>query len=259
MMRLLLLAPRTLPEFDQRVLAPLLSDESIQVVGAVIDARPPKPLLRRLKEELKRGRGGYVLIMAVKKLLSRGSEGRAIDTAEFCRRLNAPVIVTSSLYDPATLEWIRARTPDVLYRIGFGIIKEPVLSIAPHGVLSYHHGDIRRYRGQPVAFWEVYNNESEMGVTVQRLDAGLDCGRIVAEKTVLIHRGDGWKTINDRAYDASIDLLHSACRSLQRADFSPESIPKEKLGRVFTSPNLRQWLWLQFKVLFRTLTRASNT
>lgn len=39
-------------------------------------------------------------------------------------------------------------------------------------MLSYHHGDMRRYRGQPPGFWELYNGEREIGVTVQRLAAG---------------------------------------------------------------------------------------
>lgn len=253
-MRLLLLAPGMMPAFDQRVLAPILGDAGIQIVGAVIDARPAKTLRRRLSEELRRGRGGYVLVMAINKLLERDGAG-ARSTEDYCRELSVPFMRTEKLYDPATVEWVRAQAPDALYRIGFGIIKEPILSIAPMGVLSYHHGDIRRYRGQPVAFWEVYNNESEMGVTVQRLDAGLDCGRIVAEEKVPIHRGDGWKTVNDRAYEASIPLLHRACRLLQRADFRPESVAREGLGRIYTSPNLRQWTWLQLKVLFRKLTR----
>ena len=253
-MRLLILAPPTMPAFDQRVLAPILKDPSIQIAGAVIDAKPPKPLGRRLREELKRGRGGFVIVMALNKVLSRSDTNTAIPSDVYFKDLNAPIHRTPSLYDPATLAWIRAHSPDALYRIGFGIIREPILSIAPHGVLSYHHGDIRRYRGQPPAFWELYHGEPVMGVTVQQLDAGIDCGRIVAEAAVPVHRKDSWRCLNDRAYAASYDLLHAACRSLQTPTFTPTSVPADQLGRVFTTPNLRQWLGLQFKVLFRRLT-----
>ena len=62
------------------------------------------------------------------------------------------------------MEAIARRTPDVLLRIGgFGIVKEPLLSLCRAGVLSYHHGDMRRYRGQPPAFWELYHGERSIG------------------------------------------------------------------------------------------------
>jgi methionyl-tRNA formyltransferase len=72
--------------------------------------------------------------------------------------------------------------PDLLLLIGgFGIIKAPLLDLAPQGVLSYHHGDMREYRGQPPAFWELYNGEKPNRVTVQRLSPGIDCGQPIVE------------------------------------------------------------------------------
>jgi methionyl-tRNA formyltransferase len=73
------------------------------------------------------------------------------------------------------IENIRKFKPDILLLIdGFGIIKEPLLKITPLGVLSYHHGNMQKYRGEPPAFLELYNNENEMGITVQILSSGLE-------------------------------------------------------------------------------------
>ena len=53
---------------------------------------------------------------------------------------------------------------DVLCLIeGYGIIKRPLLEITNFGVFSYHHGDMKFYRGMLPAFWELYNGETRMG------------------------------------------------------------------------------------------------
>jgi methionyl-tRNA formyltransferase len=135
---------------------------------------------------------------------------------------------------------------------GYGIIKEPILSIPPFGILSYHHGDMRKYRGQPPAFWELYNNEKEMGITVQILNSGLDCGIPVVEKTVEIRKNDTLKMLFNRAMKESESMMHEALKMLENPGFHPAKI--ESFGKVYTLPDLGQWLKLNIKGLLRRLT-----
>ena len=139
---------------------------------------------------------------------------------------------------------------------GFGIVKEPLLSLAPNGILSYHHGDMRKYRGQPVGFWELYHNEKEMGVTVQRLAAGIDKGTPIVEKTVPIEKNDNVKKLSERAILSSIDMMHEALTQIQRSDFRPATI--DHFGPIYTIPNLRQYILLQLKLIFRKLYLKHN-
>ena len=95
------------------------------------------------------------------------------------RERNVPTLLLDDSRSDEQTQDVAELAPDVLVLIaGFGIIGEPLLSLAPHGVLAYHHGDMRRYRGMPPAFWELFNDETEMGVTVQRLSPGLDDGAL---------------------------------------------------------------------------------
>lgn len=104
---------------------------------------------------------------------------------------------------------------DVLILIGgFGIIKEQLLTITPLGVLAYHHGNMRKYRGIPPAFWELYNNEMEMGVTIQVLAPGLDCGIPIEEKSIEIRPKDSYKSLKNRAFKESENLMYDALRKL---------------------------------------------
>jgi methionyl-tRNA formyltransferase len=217
------------------------------VAGVVIDRRVPPPLAKRVKTHLQRGRGGYVAVIAAHALKRRGA--RLPVTADVVARLGVPVIEAADPYDSEIAAAVAALKPDMLCLIGgFGIVKEPLLSIAPRGVLSYHHGDMRRYRGQPAAFWEIYNGESSMGVTVQVLAAGIDCGQPIVEREFEIRPDDTCRSLSARLYRDSADMMLDAIDRLE-AGQPVSSI--ESLGPVYTLPNLRQWLTCEVRVASR--------
>lgn len=68
---------------------------------------------------------------------------------------------------------------DVAVRLGFRILRGGVLGVAKHGVWSFHHGDNRRYRGGPPAFWEVVEKTPTTGAILQRLSEDLDGGHVL--------------------------------------------------------------------------------
>ena len=88
-----------------------------------------------------------------------------------------------------------------------------------------------------------------MGITVQILDKGLDCGIPVVEKKIKIKRKESLKTLTNRAYAASTDLMYDALKKLSHPDYQGKYL--DSLGKVYTLPNLRQWICLHLKVLYR--------
>ena len=100
-----------------------------------------------------------------------------------------------------------------------------------------------------MGFWELYNNEKEMGVTVQRLANGIDKGVPIVEKQVPIEIHDNVRTLRKRAMTNSIGMMHEAILLIQQTDFKPVVI--DRYGPMFTIPNLRQYLTLRIKLLFR--------
>ena len=85
----------------------------------------------------------------------------------------------------AELDKIRDREIDLVIRLGgHGIYRGEILSVAPYGLISIHHGDNRKYRGGPPGFWEIMNDDPVCGFIVQRLTDVLDHGEILARKTI---------------------------------------------------------------------------
>jgi methionyl-tRNA formyltransferase len=251
MMRLLLLAPAGLDAFQLAVVQHLLAHRGGDIVGCLIDGRRPEALWRKAVRHLRRGRGGYTLVLAaraVARRLRRGHEP-ADRIESLIEGTGVPVIRSADPYREETIDALTRLRPDVLLLIGgFGIVKEPLLTLAPAGVLSYHHGDMRRYRGQPAGFWELYNGEPSMGVTVQRLAAGIDCGEPILERRYEIRADDSLQSLMSRVYAATADMLVEALERLE-SDASPLTL--ETLGPVYGLPNLRQWLAFRCRIAAR--------
>lgn len=247
-MKIVILSSTTLDTFQQTVLQPIVEDSTIEVVATLIDVRPHPSLKKRFLKNLKRGRGGYMFIMLFKSYFAKKRPSVAAN--EFFSAHGIPCIETQKPYSEETAERLSNLRPEAMVMIGgFGIVKEPLLSLAPKGILSYHHGNMRKYRGQPVGFWELYNNETEMGVTVQRLSAGLDKGTALVEIPIPIEKKDTVTILRNRALDSSTSMMHEALQLIQQPNFKPAVI--EHYGPVYTIPNLRQYLTLQIKLLFR--------
>lgn len=247
-MKIVVLCGPGLNLFQQKVVEPIIGDHLFDIVGALIDNRPKPSFKKRFIKNLKRGRGGYMLVMFFKS--RRHKNDPSVSARLFFERLGVPCIETCEPYHETTVMKLKAWQPEVMVMLGgFGIVKEPLLSLAPQGILSYHHGNMRKYRGQPVGFWELYNGETEMGVTVQRLAAGIDKGTPIVEKVIPIEKNDDVNSLSNRALMSSTSMMHEAVQLLAAPSFSPNVI--REFGPIYTLPNLRQYLRLKFKLLFR--------
>lgn len=247
-MRIAILCGTGLDAFQQKVLQPIMDDPTIEIVGALVDCRPRPSLKKRFLKNLKRGRGGYMIVMLFKSRMAKKKP--STDARLFFSSHNIPCIETQAPYAEETANKLKNLLPEALVMLGgFGIVKEPLLSLVPQGILSYHHGDMRKYRGQPVGFWELYHGEKEMGVTVQRLSASLDKGTPLDEMSIPIKMGDTVSTLCGRALDSSTGMMHKALQRIQQSDYKPTTI--DYYGPIYTIPNLRQYLTLQIKLLFR--------
>ncbi|HYG14558.1 MAG TPA: hypothetical protein VEC12_02325 [Bacteroidia bacterium] len=85
------------------------------------------------------------------------------------------------------IETIRGYNLDVIFRVGFRILKGDILNVARYGVWSYHHGDNKINRGMPATFWEFVNKEIVTGTILQVLSEELDNGKIIYKKFARTH------------------------------------------------------------------------
>lgn len=254
-MRIVILAARRLGKFEQEVLEPFFSIGEDTIVGCLMDVRPRESLIGRFRKNLRKGRGAYTVIMGLNSLIRKRQP--SIDTEVTFAERNIPVIRVADSESPDLTKQVSALNPDILLLInGFGLIREPLLSIAPRGILSFHHGDMRQYRGMPAGFWEIYNSEAAIGLTVQRIGAGLDCGEPIVERQLSILSTDTPRSLRKRALAASTDMMFAAVRKLENEPGYTNQL--KQFGTLYTLPNLRSWLIVYMKSGVRRLRGCSK-
>jgi folate-dependent phosphoribosylglycinamide formyltransferase PurN len=123
---------------------------------------------------------------------------------------------------------------DVAVRFGFGIIVGKALTAPEQGILSYHHGDLTEYRGQPAGLYEFIHGRRTAGVTVQRLNNSLDAGELAAVTDCDISDAQSLREVQSRLFEASPRLLAEAVDNCMNKENISEP---ESLGRLYTTPD----------------------
>lgn len=82
-------------------------------------------------------------------------------------------------FDEISIKKIEKLNLDFLIRFGSGILRGKILKSSKNGVISFHHGDNKLFRGGPAGFWETYNGINSSGFVIQQLTNKLDAGNII--------------------------------------------------------------------------------
>jgi len=94
-------------------------------------------------------------------------------------RLSGRIHYVPDIHADAVLEDVRSLEPDLGLIYGSPILKPKLFEIPRLGTLGIHHGKVPEYRGKKTTFWAMYNGEKTAGVTIQKVNRGLDTGEIV--------------------------------------------------------------------------------
>ena len=106
------------------------------------------------------------------------------------------------------VESIRQLKPDVIVVVAYGqILPQSILDVPQYGCLNVHTSLLPKYRGAAPIQWAILNDETETGVTLMKMDAGLDTGPLLAQVPTPIHETDTSETLHDRLAGLGAELL----------------------------------------------------
>ena len=119
-------------------------------------------------------------------------------------------VTVPDIHAPEVLERVRAAAPDLGVIYGAPILKPELFEIPPLGTLGIHHGRVPTYRGKKTTFWEMYHGEPAAGITIQRINPGIDTGDIVLSGEVPIARKSYsrvWQEVEDLGCRLYLDAV----------------------------------------------------
>ncbi len=101
--------------------------------------------------------------------------------------LGLPVWTPDNLKKTEDVERLRQLQPDLMVVVAYGeILRQRVLDIPPLGTLNVHASLLPRHRGAAPIVGALLTGDKETGVTIMRLDAGMDTGDILTLRSIPI-------------------------------------------------------------------------
>ncbi len=110
-----------------------------------------------------------------------------------------PVLQPERARDEGFIGELRELRPDLIAVAAYGqILPKAILELPRFGCLNVHTSLLPKYRGAAPIQWAILNNEVETGVTIMKMDAGLDTGDILTQAVTQISDKDDAQTLHDR-------------------------------------------------------------
>ena len=110
--------------------------------------------------------------------------------------------------DAAFVEEIEGFKPDLIVVAAYGqILPQALLDVPAYGALNIHTSLLPRHRGAAPIQWAILEGDFETGVTIMKMDAGLDTGDILTQERTAIADDDNAVTLHDRLAAIGASLL----------------------------------------------------
>lgn len=127
---------------------------------------------------------------------------------EIARAAGLPVLQPLKAREENFIGELRNLKPDLIAVAAFGqILPQSILDLPRLGCLNVHTSLLPKYRGAAPIQWAIANGETETGVTIMKMDAGMDTGAILTQRATPIHAADNGETLHHRLAQIGAELL----------------------------------------------------
>jgi methionyl-tRNA formyltransferase len=152
---------------------------------------------------------------------------------ELARSNNLAGVTLKNVNSEESLSVLRGFKSDIFVSMSFNqIFKEDILMVPPLGIINCHAGKLPFYRGRNILNWALINGESEFAITVHRVDAGIDTGDIILQKTFPISDDDDYGSLLRIAHLECAPLLIEAIGQIRTGTSKP--VPQIQIHPIGT-------------------------
>ena len=147
---------------------------------------------------------------------------------ELAIRHRLPVLQPEKAREANFIHELAAWEPDLIAVAAFGqILPQPVLDLPRFGCLNVHTSLLPKYRGAAPIQSAILNGDVETGVTIMKMDTGLDTGAILTFERTTIDAADNAQTLHDRLARIGATLLVRTIPEYVAGLITPQPQPAE--------------------------------
>jgi methionyl-tRNA formyltransferase len=187
------------------------------MVNNLVFAGTPRFAIPTLERLVEAGFPVRLVVTQPDKPRGRGMELAASAVKESALKLGLPVVQPDKI--KANEEFraqLTALKPEAIIVVGYGrILPQWLIDLPRLGNLNLHASLLPKYRGAAPIQWAIAEGESVTGVTIMRIDAGLDTGDILLQRELAIDQDDTAETLAPRLAAIGADLMVEALHGLE--------------------------------------------
>ncbi len=172
------------------------------------------------------------------KPAGRGHKLRPSPVKVVAEAAGIPIYQPPSLRRAEAVEPLREWRPDLIVVAAFGQILRPhVLSLPPQGCLNVHASLLPRWRGASPIQHAILAGDATTGVSLMRMDEGLDTGGMYVQESLVIDPRETAATLHDRLAVLGAEMLRRRLDAILDGRLTP--IPQDEAGATY-APMIRK-------------------
>lgn len=168
------------------------------------------------------------------------------ELGDCARRLGASLVtMTGKMTDPELLDTIAGWRPELFLVVGwYHLVPRALRDLAP--AIGLHASLLPDYSGGAPLVWAIIHGEPRTGISLFRLDDGVDSGDLLGQRAVAIHDDDTIATLYARVELAGLELVREHLPALARgtARFLPQDPARRRVFPQRSPDDGRiDWSW----------------
>ena len=144
-----------------------------------------------------------------------------------------PVFQPRKVREEDNIAYLRTFEPDIIVVAAFGqILPKAILDMPKYGCINVHASLLPKYRGAAPIQWSVINGDEVTGVTIQRMDVGIDTGDIIAKEELKIAEDETGGSLFDKLAVLGAKLCVETMEKIEKGEATYEPQNHEEATHV---------------------------
>ncbi len=153
----------------------------------------------------------------------RGKLLQASPVKRLAESLGLPVYQPKTLRKAEAVTQVRELAPDLIIVAAYGLILPPdVLAIPGRGCVNTHASLLPRHRGAAPIVAALLAGDTQTGITLMQMDAGIDTGPILAQRSIPIEPNDTTGTLTPKLARLAAELLIDTLPPILAGEIVPQ-------------------------------------
>jgi len=156
----------------------------------------------------------------------------------FAEQYHLTVLQPERAKDQEFMDAFRKLAPDLVAVAAFGqLLPKGILDLPPLGCINVHPSLLPKYRGAAPLNWTIIQGETRTGVTIMRMDEGMDSGDILLQEATPIGPEETVGELHDRLAKTGAELLLKTIQMIE--DGTVRRTPQDHAAATF-APRLKK-------------------